>query len=298
MDVKGIQSNNKIVWTRGNPIDILIIRPYLVGIFAEGALEIKCLFNPNSVVQTVEFPLVQLSHWCVGINTLNTKRMEELDRLYFFVARSKSPLVTLMRCTQIDARQQTSFLVEKKLYSTAVKMCEYLLSKHFQKMNEREYRELQRERGFYSFIIKGQYNQAKSLFRRFQVRTEEVVLLFAQMFPTQYINSMIDRLNIDVKQIPYFNERSIATKKGGKDFEKDFLKAMKIFLHFFLFKRDEIRNQIDLIKRGGNRRLLAGKQSSFTASAPRGSIEGADFFFDENVARPTTIAHDSSVSMR
>ena len=48
-------------------------------------MEIKCLFNPNSVVQTVEFQPVQLTHWCVGVNTINTKHMEELDRLYFFV---------------------------------------------------------------------------------------------------------------------------------------------------------------------------------------------------------------------
>jgi hypothetical protein len=45
-------SSIKITWRSGTPLKVLIVRPYLVGLM-EDSIEIKCMFNPNRVVQII-----------------------------------------------------------------------------------------------------------------------------------------------------------------------------------------------------------------------------------------------------
>ncbi len=54
MDLKGVYDHqfNKIKWSN-RVLKVLIVRPYLVG-FLPNCIEIKCVFNPNRVVQKVE----------------------------------------------------------------------------------------------------------------------------------------------------------------------------------------------------------------------------------------------------
>jgi hypothetical protein len=54
MDMKGVYDHqfNKIKWS-DRVLKVFIVRPYLVG-FLPKSIEIKCIFNPNRVVQKVE----------------------------------------------------------------------------------------------------------------------------------------------------------------------------------------------------------------------------------------------------
>lgn len=60
-------------------------------------------------------------------------------------------------------------LIERKLYSTGLKFCDLLLENNFDGMTREQYDKLQREKGFYNFIIKHRYKIAKEIFKEYKV---------------------------------------------------------------------------------------------------------------------------------
>lgn len=54
MDLKGVYDRefNKIKWS-DRVLRVAVVRPYVIG-FLPHSIEIKCIFNPNRVVQKIE----------------------------------------------------------------------------------------------------------------------------------------------------------------------------------------------------------------------------------------------------
>ena len=71
--------------------------------------------------------------------------------------------------TQIDARIQINMLIERKLYSTGLKFCDVLLENNFEGLTREQYEKLQREKGFYNFIMKKRFIIAKDIFKEYKV---------------------------------------------------------------------------------------------------------------------------------
>lgn len=55
LDLKGVYDRefNKIKWS-DRVTRVAVVRPYLVGFLHNSVIELKCIFNPNRVVQKVE----------------------------------------------------------------------------------------------------------------------------------------------------------------------------------------------------------------------------------------------------
>ncbi len=126
MDMKGVYDHqfNKIKWS-DRVLKVFIIRPYLVG-FLPKSIEIKCIFNPNRVVQKVELLQSHVLRQTVAWN------VRELDSLYVLLSRKNTNIKVLMKCTQIDPRLQVNMLIERKLYSTGLKICDFLLENNLE----------------------------------------------------------------------------------------------------------------------------------------------------------------------
>jgi len=58
--------------------------------------------------------------------------VRELDSLYVLLARKNTNIKVLMKCTQIDPRLQVNMLIERKLYSTGLKICDFLLENNLE----------------------------------------------------------------------------------------------------------------------------------------------------------------------
>ena len=102
--------------------------------------------------------------------------------------------------------KQVLHLIESELYSTAMKICDYLMNKNYEGLNAQEYQNFQKGRAFYSFFIKKDYKQSISLFRKVDVPIEEVILLFTELYPRYAIDQIIERFNIKIKNIPYLKD--------------------------------------------------------------------------------------------
>ncbi len=62
---------------------------------------------------------------------------------------------------------------------------------------------LQKEKGFYNFVVKRRYGIAKDIFKEYKVPLSHVILLFADLFPESFIKKMINEFDVKVKEIPY-----------------------------------------------------------------------------------------------
>lgn len=96
-------------------------------------------------------------------------------------------------------------LIERKLYSTGLKFCDLLLDCNFEGMSREQYDKLQREKGFYNFIVKRRYKIAKEIFKEYKVPLQMVILLFSEIYPTVFIQRLIEMFEINAKDIPYFD---------------------------------------------------------------------------------------------
>lgn len=90
------------------------------------------------------------------------------------------------------------------MYSTGLKICDFLLEHNFEGAISREqYMKLQKEKGFYNFVVKRRYGIAKDIFKEYKVPLSHVILLFADLFPESFIKKMINEFDVKVKEIPY-----------------------------------------------------------------------------------------------
>jgi hypothetical protein len=249
MDIKGVYDMefNKIKWS-DRVMRVAVVRPYLIG-FLPNSIEIKCIFNPNRVVQKVELLQSQILRHTTALNS------RELDSLYVLVARKHTPIRVLLKLSQIDPRLQVYMLIERKLYSTGLKIFDFLLENNFEGassgLDKEQYVKLQKEKGFYNFIVKRRFAIAKEIFKEYKVPLSHVIMLFAELYPEAYIKNMISKFDVKVKDIPYHEllilssntrHESSYTKKS---FDNEKKAAMREFLTFFLKKREEILSKIE-----------------------------------------------------
>eukprot|EP00347_Sterkiella_histriomuscorum_P020588 403337236 len=286
MDVKGVYDRefNKIKWS-DHVMHVEIVRPYLVG-FLPNSIEIKNIFNPNRVVQKIELLQSAICRHAVAQNHIC---LRELDSMYILLNRKQSNIKVLLKMTQIDPRVQINMLIERKLYSTGLKFYELLLDNNFDGMTKEQYDKLQREKGFYNFIVKRRYYIAKDIFKEYKVPQQQVILLFSEIYPTIFIQKLIEMFDINVKEIPYFDlqkqkelsifdyhykgtQGSFASRLGQmanhqnfgisnqennmylkNDIDSEKLTAMREFLHYFIKKRNELIKKIEklsLVEKG------------------------------------------------
>jgi hypothetical protein len=126
--------------------------------------------------------------------------VRELDSLYVLLARKNTNIKVLMKCTQIDPRLQVNMLIERKLYSTGLKICDFLLENNLESassgLNTEQYVRLQKEKGFYNFIVKCRYALAKEIFKEYKVPLSHVIILFAKLYPEAFIKRMINMFDV------------------------------------------------------------------------------------------------------
>ncbi len=60
-------------------------------------------------------------------NFRQTQSETSLDSFYVLLSRKNTNIKVLMKCTQIDPRFQVNMLIERKLYSTGLKICEFIM---------------------------------------------------------------------------------------------------------------------------------------------------------------------------
>lgn len=101
-------SSIKIVWREGTPINVFLVRPYLIGIM-ENAVEIKSLFNPNRVAQVIKGVNLTECKFAINKGKLEDTHMAKLDSLLIFTAvPDKDDPSILMNCiselTQWDGK--------------------------------------------------------------------------------------------------------------------------------------------------------------------------------------------------
>ena len=108
--------------------------------------------------------------------------VKELDSMYVLLSRKNTNINVLLKLTQIDPRLQVNMLIERKLYSTGLKICDFLLENNFEGassgLSKEQYISLQKEKGFYNFIVKRRYTIAKEIFTEYKVPLSHVIMLF------------------------------------------------------------------------------------------------------------------------
>jgi len=166
VDLKGNYDRefNKIMWS-DHVMQVDIVRPYLIG-FLPNSIEIKNIFNPNRVVQKIELLTSNITKHTVARNLFSNRVM---DSMFIMVNRKNSNIKVLLQLNQIDPWHQINMLVERKLYSTGLKICNLLLQNNFEGITREQYEKLQREKGFYNFIVKRRFNIAVEIFQEFKV---------------------------------------------------------------------------------------------------------------------------------
>lgn len=118
-------SSIKITWRSGTPIKVLIVKPYLVGLM-EDSIEIKCMFNPNRVVQIISDQCFSNWHVAVSSGIIEDSYLTKLDSLFIYSfekdEESSKSMHRLSEIVQVDGKIQVSDLIENQLYSTAIKV--------------------------------------------------------------------------------------------------------------------------------------------------------------------------------
>jgi len=115
--------------------------------------------------------------------------------------------------TQIEPPVQVSMLIERKLYSTGLKFCDFLILNAYEGMRQEDYEKLQKEKGFYNFIIKKRFELAEEIFQRFRVPVYNVILLFKNLYPEIYIRNMTTKFKVDLKQVPFLPQLQVPDLK-------------------------------------------------------------------------------------
>lgn len=77
--------------------------------------------------------------------------MSQLDSLFIHSIDTEEdkPIHKLIELSQIDGELQVLHLTENELYSTATKICDFLIEKQYKGFSEKKYEDLQKNRAFY-----------------------------------------------------------------------------------------------------------------------------------------------------
>ncbi|CAI2373412.1 unnamed protein product [Moneuplotes crassus] len=202
-------SSMKIVWKSGTPKEVLIVRPYLVGVMEDG-IELKCMYNPNRVVQSIKDNIFVNSKITVNIEIHQNGALTRLGSLLVYSTQKSDnsrKRHQIYEYSQIEGKSQVSMLIENQLYSTAMKICEFLMSENYERLRAAEFNDFQKGRAFYCFYVKKNYKLSLRLFRQVKVPTQEIILLFTELYHKPAIDQMIDKFGIEVNNIPYLKNK-------------------------------------------------------------------------------------------
>lgn len=203
-------SSIKIAWRSGVPLYVFVVKPYLIGLM-EDAIEIKCLFNPNRVMQVIKDSEFNGCFASVKQGVVENGCLTKLDSLVIYSQGNEDEgrVNRLTEFMQINGKLQVINLIEHELYSTAMKICEFLINKNYENLEEKERDNFQKSRAFYCFFVKRDYKLSISLLKKVKAPTEEVILLFTDLFPRYAIDQMIERFEIKIKNIPYLKDQLV-----------------------------------------------------------------------------------------
>lgn len=81
------------------------------------------------------------------------------------------------------------------------------MNENYDRLKPEEYREFQKGRAFYCFYVKKNYKLSLSLFKQVKVPTEEIILLFTELYHKPAIDQMIDKFGIQIHNIPYLKNK-------------------------------------------------------------------------------------------
>jgi hypothetical protein len=76
-------SSIKIAWRYGTPLKVLVVRPYLIGLM-EDKVEIKCLFNPNRVMQIIHDVSFKNCQVAVNPGLMEDNFLKKLDSIIIY----------------------------------------------------------------------------------------------------------------------------------------------------------------------------------------------------------------------
>ena len=103
--------------------------------------------------------------------------------------------------------EQIRSLITVKMFNTATSFCDMILESGFDGISMSDYTSLQWERGLYFFKTKKNYKAARKVFTKWHLPTEQLVILFSEIYPNKYVDDMmtIFKMNkADVKGIGNF----------------------------------------------------------------------------------------------
>lgn len=150
-------------------------------------------------------------HVAVNPGLMENNFLKKLDSIIIYSnaqAHDEDPKChKLLELVQIDGKRQVKSLIENEMYSTAMKICDFLINKNYERLSQDEYQNFQKGRTFYCFFVKKDYKLCISLLKKVNVPPEEVILLFADLYPKVAIDQMIERFDINIKEIPYLNDQ-------------------------------------------------------------------------------------------
>ena len=71
-------------------------------------------------------------------------------------------------------------------------------------MTREQFEKLQREKGFYNFVVKRRFVIAVDIFQEFKVPLQHVIMLFSELFPQVFVQRLIEMFDVNIKDIPYY----------------------------------------------------------------------------------------------
>ena len=92
------------------------------------------------------------------------------------------------------------------MFNTVTSFCDMLLENGFDQISLSEYTSLQWERGIFFFKQKKNYKASRKIFTKWHLPTEQLVLLFSEVYPNKYVDDMMNIFKINKQDV-----RSIGT---------------------------------------------------------------------------------------
>ena len=96
----------------------------------------------------------------------------------------------LVKLSQLVPQFQIKKLIKAKMFNTATSFGAMLLENQFDQLDFKDYAHLQFQRGYYMFRTRLNYWAAAKVFTQWALPTEQLILLFAEMYPQHYVDDL------------------------------------------------------------------------------------------------------------
>lgn len=222
------------------PRKIILVDPYIIG-FGEKGIEMHHYYMPNVVWQFDENMSAQT---LAGTTTEYVGLLKEITENMpsFFVIMQRQGKISMCKFEQTKLEDQCNIFIKANEYKLALNMCDAFIRRNYRKaVTTEEYVEIQRERGYHLFLVDKNYKKAKSIFEKYKVPPEEVLLLFAELLHKSNVEKLIEIYEIDCDSTPFFcSLYSVEDAVIPANRMNELAKQIKVFLLFFLDKRKAI----------------------------------------------------------